>query len=239
MRSPTTPASQRFLAVRTRLEPRVAAVIVVIAAVIIAVSAAIAWDGTVPDWEAEPLEWIVGWPDWLEPGFWVVQQMGVLFAPVVTGLVVVWFTRRWWHLLPFVLILPLKLSVEKAIVKQLVERERPGTSLGFDIDVRGPQVAGLSFPSGHATTAVATAVLLAAFLPPKWRPVPLAGALITCIARMYYGEHNLLDVIAGAAMGTAFAVVLWAAFLNRDVTPDAESHDEPAVSQATVEERAP
>ena len=138
-------------------------------------------------------------------------------APVIAGLVVVWFTRRWQHLLVFALILPLKLSVEKAIVKQLVDRERPYTSLGSDLDVSGPQLAGLSFPSGHSTTATAMAVLLAAFLPPKWRPLPLAWAVIVSTARLYYGEHNLLDVVAGAALGTAFAVVLWFAVLNREV----------------------
>lgn len=206
------------LAVRTRLESRVVLTVLVVTVAIVVAASAVAWDGAVPRWEAEPLRWIVSWPDWFEPVLWVVQQAGVLLAPIVVGLAVFACTRRWQHLVPFVLILPLKLLVEKAIVKQLVDRERPFASIGAEIEVRGPQLAGLSFPSGHATTAMATAVLLVAFLPPRWRPLPLAWAAVVAIARLYYGEHNLLDVLAGAALGTAFAAVLWHALLNREVT---------------------
>ena len=83
--------------------------------------------------------------------------------------------------------------------------------------MRGPAFEGLSFPSGHTTTAFALGVLLVAFVPPKWRPVALAWAAITGIARLYYGEHNILDVVAGAALGTTFAVVLWFTIVNRFV----------------------
>jgi membrane-associated phospholipid phosphatase len=206
-----------FLAVRTKLASSTVAAVVVAAGIIVVFSSAVAWDGTVPGWEAEVLRWINGWPDWLKPGMWALQQVGVFMAPVVTGLVVVLFTRRWQHLVPFVLILPLKLGIEKAVVKQLVERERPFVSLGPEIDVRGPAFEGLSFPSGHSTTVFATAVLLSAFLPPKWRVVPITWAVVVGVARMYYGEHNLLDVVAGAALGTAFAAMLWFVFLNREV----------------------
>lgn len=162
-------------------------------------------------------------PDWLEPIMWVLQQVGVLMAPVIGGLVIVWYTRQWQHLIPFVLVLPLKLGIEKGIVKRLVERERPYVSIGPEIHVRGPAFEGLSFPSGHATTAFALGVLVAGFLPPRWRPVPLLWAVVVAVARLYYGEHNLLDVIAGAATGTAFATILWFLVLNRFVEPDSDS----------------
>ncbi|MFT5204172.1 MAG: membrane-associated phospholipid phosphatase [Candidatus Aldehydirespiratoraceae bacterium] len=187
--------------------------------VIVAMSV-VAWDGDVADWEISILGWINGWPDWLEPPIWAVQQVGVLFAPVVGGLVIVAFTRRWAHLVPFVLVLPLKLGIEKGLVKQLVERERPFTSVGPEIEVRGTAFEGLSFPSGHTTTAFALGVLLTAFLPPRWRPIPIIWAAAVGIARLYFGEHNVADIIAGAAMGTSFAVFLWWAFLNRFVHPD-------------------
>ena len=63
-------------------------------------------------------------------------------------------------------------------------------------------------------------MLLTAFVPPKWRIVPIGWAVVVAIARMYYGEHNLLDVVAGAALGTAFATVLWFVFLNREVAEE-------------------
>lgn len=203
------------LAVRYALRGRfVLATVVVLAAVVVA-SSAVAWDGDVPEWEADMLRFVNDWPDWLEPIMWVLQQVGVFMAPVIGGLIVVLFTRQWRHLIPFVLVLPLKLGIEKAIVKQLVERERPFVSIGPEIKVRGPAFEGLSFPSGHSTTAFALGVLVFAFVPPRWRPVPIAWAFIVAIARLYYGEHNILDSVAGAAIGTAFALTLWYFFLNR------------------------
>ena len=46
---------------------------VVVGVCIVAVASAIAWDGDVPGWEASGLEFINGWPDWLEPLVWVVE----------------------------------------------------------------------------------------------------------------------------------------------------------------------
>lgn len=186
---------------------------------LIVASSSVAWGGSVPVWEAEVLNLFNGWPDWLEPVMWALQLGGVLAAPVVAGVFVVLFTRDWRHLVPFVLVLPLKLGVEKGLLKQLVQRERPFVSVGPEVHVRGSAFEGLSFPSGHTTTAFAVGILVAAFLPPRWRPVPLMWAAIVGVARMYDGEHNFLDVMAGAAMGTAFAAILWFVFLNRPVEP--------------------
>jgi membrane-associated phospholipid phosphatase len=217
MKTTAEPIAPGFFAVRTRVSKSTVVVVVVVAAVIVVAASAVAWDGTVPGWEADALRWVNDWPDWLEPAMWPLQQVGVSLAPVVGGLVVVSFTKRWKYLIPIVLILPLKLGIEKAVVKQLVSRERPYISVGPDIHVRGPAFEGLSFPSGHTTTAFGLAVLLAAFMPPKWRIVPITWAIVVAIARLYHGEHNLLDVVTGAALGTAFATVLWFLLLNREV----------------------
>lgn len=203
-----------------RMPRRILAAVIPVAVVVLLATSWVAWDGTVPEWEADVLRFVNGWPDALEPIMWALQQVGVIGAPVIGGLIILYFTRTWQHFVPFALILPLKLGIEKGLLKQLVERERPFTSVGEDITVRGPAFSGLSFPSGHTTTAFALGVLISAFLPPRWRPVPIVWAFIVAVARMYYGEHNLLDVVAGAALGTAFAVTLWFIFLNRFVDPD-------------------
>ena len=203
-----------------QVSSRMAFVVVAAMAAVVLASSFVAWGGDVPSWEREVLVFVNGWPDFLEPLFWVLQQVGVFMAPVVGGLIIVSFTRQWQHLIPFVLVLPLKLGIEKGLLKNFVQRNRPFQSIGPEIHVRGPAFEGLSFPSGHATTAFALGILLAAFLPPKWRVVPVVWAFIVAIARMYYGEHNLLDVVAGAAMGTAFATVLWFFFLNKFAHPD-------------------
>lgn len=201
------------------LSGRAVIAVVSFCVVLVVASSAVAWNGDVPGWEEAILDFVNGWPDWLQPFMWFIQQVGNLFAPIIGGLVIVAFTRRWQHLVPFVLVLPLKLGIEKGLVKQSVKRERPFVSVGDSVDVRGPAFEGLSFPSGHATTAFALAVLLTAFLPPRWRPVPIIWAAFVGVARLYYGEHNALDVVAGAGLGTAFAMVLWYFFLNRHVDP--------------------
>ncbi len=207
-----------LFAVRDRISGATVVGLIVGAILVVIAASMVAWDGTVPRWEASILEFFNGGPDAIEPIVWVIQQPGVIGAPVIAGLVVVWFTRRWQHLLPFLAVLPLKLGIEKGLVKQLVERERPFTSIGPEITVRGPAFEGLSFPSGHTTTAFAMALLLSAFLPPRLRPLPVAWAVLVGLARLYFGEHNTLDIVAGAALGTAFAVGLWYVFLNRFVT---------------------
>lgn len=66
---------------------------------------------------------------------------------------------------------------------------------------------GASFPSGHAATSFAGAVLLACVFR---RAVPALLTLATLIAvsRVYVGVHYPLDVLAGAALGTAVALAV-------------------------------
>jgi undecaprenyl-diphosphatase len=181
----------------------------------IALSAWGASDGEVRDWERHTLIWFNDWPDWLEPVFWAIQQYGLLFAPLVAGAIVAVAARRWQLIIPFAIVLPLKLLFEKGLVKSFLERERPFVSVGPEVIVRGNAYEGLSFPSGHTTTAFATSVLLFALLPPKWRVLPVVWAVLVGIARLYMGEHNVLDVISGASIGTLFAMLIWRLVLER------------------------
>ena len=210
-------------AVRDPITAPVAVSVIVAALAVVVSSSAVAWDGEVPGWEAEALRFFNDWPDWLEWIMWPLQQVGVLAAPVLGGVVIARVARRWEYVIPFLMLMPLKLIIEKAVLKQLVERQRPFVSVGPDIEVRGPAFEGMSFPSGHATTAFAFAILVAGFVPPRWRPVPLIWAVVVGVARLYYGEHNVLDVVAGAAMGVIFGTILWWTILNRFVERDPDA----------------
>jgi membrane-associated phospholipid phosphatase len=139
---------------------------------------------------------------------------------MIGGALIAWGSRRWRYAVPFVLLVPLKLSVEWLFLKQVVERERPYVTVGADIEVRGTPIEGLGFPSGHTTTAFAFAVLVVAFLPARWRPVPVLLAIVVGVSRLYAGAHNVLDVVAGAAVGVVFGSVLWFAVLDRLVDDD-------------------
>jgi undecaprenyl-diphosphatase len=61
---------------------------------------------------------------------------------------------------------------------------------------------GSSFPSGHAATSVAGAIVLT-FLLGRWGWALGALAAAVCYSRVYIGVHYPLDVVAGALLGAA------------------------------------
>ena len=128
----------------------------------------VASSGEVPDWEEAIFHAINDLPDWLEAPMWVFQLAGLLFVPLVVAVGAAAF-RRWRLAAALVMFVPLKLIVEKLVVKQLAERERPGTTIcgapdDFDEtcgNFRGDvPLDGLSFVSGHAIIAWGVAALI-------------------------------------------------------------------------------
>ena len=101
-----------------------------------------------------------------------------------------------------------------AVVKLAVDRARPV--------VADPvaHASGMSFPSGHAQSAVvATSVLRLVFLPllrgaRRSVAVVLAVAFMLAIgfARVALGVHFVSDVLAGYALGAAWVAAMIAAF---------------------------
>lgn len=61
-----------------------------------------------------------------------------------------------------------------------------------------------SFPSSHATTAFAGAVVLSFLLPRLW-PIFVGAAALVAYSRLYVGVHYPSDVLAGAVIGAAVA----------------------------------
>jgi undecaprenyl-diphosphatase len=167
---------------------------------------AIVRSGTVGPAEKAVFQAINGLPDFLEAPMWVAQIVGVLaFAPSIA--LVALALRRRRLALAILAAIPFKLVLERNVVKTLVERQRPGTTIA-DAILRDAPVAGLSFPSGHAILAFALAGLLAPYLGRAGKVVVYTLATLNGIARMYLGAHNPLDVVAGAALGAAIAGAL-------------------------------
>ena len=92
--------------------------------------------------------------------------------------------------------------------KALVRRHRP-----FEHQI-GPSERTHSFPSGHSATAFAGATMLAYFAPRARVPLYVLAVLIA-YSRLYNGVHYPTDVLAGAALGTATALLLRAAIRRR------------------------
>ena len=146
-------------------------------------------------------------PDWLYPIVWPGNLLGALvLVPVVAVLAL--SVRQYWLALAVVIAGVAKLVSER-IVKAVVTRERPATSIGSDIETRGDvSVSGESFVSGHAILAAAVAMVVAPYVPPRGRIALGLVVVFVMFARVYVGAHNPLDVICGAGLGVALGAAI-------------------------------
>jgi undecaprenyl-diphosphatase len=182
-------------------QPRAITAILVGLAVLV-VGAVIVRDGTVPDWEESVFRTVNDLPGAFYPVLGPVQQLGVLvIGPIVA--IVALILRR-YRLAVAALIVTVAKLVSERIVKAAVSRERPFTSIGSDIHLRGDvSTSGESFVSGHALLVAALATVIWPYLPARWRPVLWILVALVMIGRVYVGAHNPLDVVCGAALGVA------------------------------------
>jgi membrane-associated phospholipid phosphatase len=180
-------------------------IVLVASLAVFAVCVVVVADGRVGSTERAVFHAVNGLPGWLYRPMLVFQYLGVLAMPLVVAAGALAF-RRWRLAAALVVVVPLKLAAER-VVKQLVQRERPGTTVP-DAILRGVHPGGLSFVSGHAIITFAIAGLLALVLPRRWAIVVFVLAALNAVARVYLGAHNPLDVVGGAAVGLAIAAVL-------------------------------
>ncbi len=99
------------------------------------------------------------------------------------------------------------------VVKNVVCRARPSAPRAGTFFAKFPcfpaAYAFASFPSGHATTAFAAALVLALWYP-RWAGVFVGLAVLVGLSRVVLGSHFPSDVLAGALLGGGVALALHA-----------------------------
>jgi undecaprenyl-diphosphatase len=153
--------------------------------------------------------WIVahrtGWLDWFSIG---LSRAGSLGAVWIAIAIVVALLRRRPSIVAAVVAADVVSQLLALLGKTLVHRHRPF------VHQLGPAATTHSFPSGHAASSFACAVVLG-MLEPRLR-WPLYGlATLIALSRLYNGDHFPLDVLGGAVLGAATALLLRAASRRR------------------------
>lgn len=105
-------------------------------------------------------------------------------------------------------IFPSVAGATSSILKQLFARARPDVVPHLD------HFSNLSFPSGHATNAMAILLLAALLVPANrrgvWIVLALLGAATVGLSRNLLGVHWPSDVVAGWLWGAGFALTGYA-----------------------------
>jgi undecaprenyl-diphosphatase len=93
-----------------------------------------------------------------------------------------------------------------AVISSLVDRSRPFAAHPHSIHLFAPHAADAGFPSDHATAAFAIAAAIFGY-DRRLGSAVLALATLVAAGRVAIGVHYPSDVIAGALLGVAAAIV--------------------------------
>ncbi|MGH9226959.1 MAG: phosphatase PAP2 family protein [Acidimicrobiales bacterium] len=200
---------------RSRPAVRVAAALAAGGLVLLVACGLVARNGRVGPAERRVFHFVNDLPGWLEGPLWVFQQMGNIVVAFAILVVLALVLRSWRLGVAAAIAVAAKLALER-VVKSVVERRRPGSTVA-DVVLRGDvSTHGLSFVSGHAGITTAAAMTLTAVLPGRWRYVPWVVVALNGIGRVYVGAHNPLDIVGGTGLGLIIGAPLYAWLASRE-----------------------
>ena len=148
--------------------------------------------GPSPAWQIELAQWISWAGD--------AAQRSLVF--IGCALWLFWKKRPRAGLI--MLVVPALAGATSSILKQVFARARPDVAPHLD------NISNLSFPSGHATSAIAILLLAALIMPARqrtlWIGLAVIGAGAIGASRIALGVHWPSDVLGGYLWGTGFAM---------------------------------
>lgn len=150
-------------------------------------------EGATSDAMIVTFQWVTWLGDAAQRSLMMVLFAGVLF-----------WRKQCWSALAMVVAPPLA-GATSSILKEVFSRARPEIVPHLDV------VTNLSFPSGHATNVMATALLAALLIPqrrrPTWVVIAVSAAAIVGASRVLLGVHWPSDVVGGWCWGAGFALL--------------------------------
>jgi glycosyltransferase 2 family protein len=130
---------------------------------------------------------------------WPLMQYGTFITIPLLALIA--FAFRRFRLGWALLLAGTSVYLLALLVKQTVERGRPGWLLKGVEERERFGAESLGFPSGHAAVAAALTVVVAVHLSKRWAIAAIVLASVVMFGRMYVGAHLPLDLVGGAALG--------------------------------------
>ena len=176
--------------------------------VLLVASGSVARSGTVGPAERTAFHAINGLPNWLQTPLWLFQQLGNIVVALVVLVAIACLMRNWRLAVSAAVAMGAKLRMED-VVKTVVERRRPGSSIAEAVLRGDVSVDGLSFVSGHAVVATAGAMMLTGVLPRRWRALPWIACALNGVGRVYSGAHSPLDIVGGVGLGLVIGAPLY------------------------------
>jgi undecaprenyl-diphosphatase len=156
--------------------------------------------------DSEILGWIAAHrAPWLDALMWALTTAGSVGAVWIAGAVATALIdpRRRMAAWQTGLAVLLAWTVSDGVLKPLVHRPRPDARFeASEVISRSPSSS--SFPSGHASSSAAAALMLAATWPSARVAVWLLAVGVS-VSRIYLGVHYPSDVLAGFLIGLLVA----------------------------------
>lgn len=141
--------------------------------------------------------------NWFMPLVTKLGDGGIFWICVAVLLLIFPKTRKTGIMMGVALILGL--LVGNLTLKPLVARVRPYDVRGIT-DLLVPALSDFSFPSGHTLASFEAAVVL--LIRDKRMGIPaIIIAVVVALSRLYLFVHYPTDVLAGAILGTVFAIL--------------------------------